>query len=178
MLEIILSLSVFAIVLLVWMVAKQPGDFCITRTGSVNALPSAVYAQVNDLRNWAAWSPWAKLDPDAKNVFEGPAAGVGAIMKWAGNNKVGEGNMEIIESCQDEFIRFRLEFLKPFKATNTAEFTFAYDGMQTNVTWTMLGSNNFIGKAISMIMNCDKMVGSQFEKGLSTLKSVVESEGA
>jgi len=28
--------------------------------------------QVNDFHQWDAWSPWAKLDPDAKITFEGP----------------------------------------------------------------------------------------------------------
>ena len=61
------------------------------------------------------------------------------------------------------------------KATNIAEFTFQPEGNQTVVTWTMTGKNNFIGKAFSLVVNCDKMVGGQFEKGLATMKSVVET---
>lgn len=82
--------------------------------------------------------------------------------------------MTIIESRPDEFIRFKLEFLKPFVATNTSEFTFNNDNNQTSVTWTMYGQNNFMSKAMGLIMNCDKMVGGQFEKGLASLKSVIE----
>ena len=96
-------------------------------------------------------------------------------MRWVGNNKVGQGSMTITESRPDDFIRFKLEFLKPFAATNTAEFTFNYENDQTTVTWTMYGKNNFMGKAIGLVMNCEKMVGGQFEKGLATLKSVVEA---
>ena len=96
-------------------------------------------------------------------------------MRWAGNNKVGQGSMMITENRPDEFIQFKLEFLKPFKATNTAEFTFNSENNQTTVTWSMYGKNNFMGKAMGLIMSCDKMLGGQFEKGLATLKSVVEA---
>ena len=174
MLDIILILVLAAVILFLIVAAMKPSDFRITRTGTINAPASAVFAQVNDLHKWDAWSPWAKLDPDAKNSFEGSASGVGAIMRWVGNNKVGQGSMTILESRPDEFISFKLEFLKPFKATNTSEFTFTNENDQTTVTWSMYGTNNFMGKAIGLIMNCEKMVGGQFEKGLATLKSVVE----
>jgi hypothetical protein len=175
MLDLILILAAAAVILFIVVAAMQPTDFRITRTGTIIAPASAVFPHVNDLHQWDAWSPWAKLDPNAKNSFEGPALGVGAIMSWAGNNKVGQGSMTIMESRPDEFIQFKLEFLKPMAATNTAEFTFTSENDQTTVTWCMYGKNNFKGKAMSLIMNCDKMVGGQFEQGLAALKSVVEA---
>jgi hypothetical protein len=127
-----------------------------------------VFAQVNDFHNWEAWSPWAKLDPAAKAIIEGPRAGKGAIFRWAGNEEVGEGSMTITESRPSDLIRIKLEFLKPFEATNTAEFTFKPVDNQTNVTWSMEGQNNFIAKAVCLFMNMDQMVGGQFEKGLAS----------
>lgn len=175
MFEIILILVAIAVIVLIAVVAMQPTDFRITRTGTISAPASAVFAQVNDLHQWEPWSPWAKLDPEAKNSFEGPLSGTGAVMRWAGNKEVGVGSMTIMESRPDEFIKFKLEFLKPFAATNTAEFTFKTEGDQTTVSWSMCGKNNFLGKAMSLIMSCDKMVGGQFEKGLAAMKSVVEA---
>lgn len=175
MLDIILILIAIAVIIFIVAAAMQPSDFRVTRTATISAPASAVFSQVNELQKWDAWSPWAKLDPEAKNSFEGPASGTGAIMRWAGNNKVGQGSMTIIESRPDEYIRFKLEFLKPFTATNTAEFTFNSENNQTTVTWTMYGKSNFMSKAMGLIMNCDKMVGGQFEKGLAALKSVVEA---
>jgi len=177
MLNLILILAVIAVIIFIIVAAIQPSDFRITRTGTITAPASVVFAQVNDLQKWDAWSPWAKLDPEAKNTFEGPASGVGAIMRWSGNNKVGQGSMAIMESRPDEFISFKLEFLKPFAATNTSEFTFNSENNKTTVTWSMYGKNNFMSKAIGLIMSCDKMVGGQFEQGLATLKSVVEADG-
>ena len=156
-------------------VAMQPADFRITRTATISASPADVFAQVNDFRKWQNWSPWAKLDPAAKSTFEGSAAGTGARFRWAGNNQVGEGRMTITESHPSDLIRIELEFLKPFKATNTAEFTFKPEGNQTVVSWSMFGKNNFMGKAMGLIMDCDKMLGGQFEQGLANMKSAAEN---
>lgn len=114
----------------------------------------------------------------AKATFEGPSAGIGAIFRWAGNQEVGEGSMTITDSRPSDLIRIKLEFLRPFEATNTAQVTFKPAGNQTTVTWSMEGENNFIGKAVCLFMNMDKMVGGQFEKGLAQMKSVVETAGS
>jgi len=175
MLKIILIALAVIVVVFVAIVAVQPSDFRITQSATIAAPPEVVFAQVNDLHNWEAWSPWAKLDPAAKSAYEGPAAGVGAAFAWSGNNKIGEGRMTIIESRPNELVQFKLDFLKPFKATNTAEFTFKPEGNQTAVTWSMYGKNSFIGKAVGLFINCDKMVGGQFEQGLAQMKSVAEA---
>src|ERR671919_223025 len=119
--------------------------------------------------------PVGKIDAAMKQTYEGAPAGSGAIYTWGGNKEVGEGRMAITESRPSELIRIKLEFLKPFAATNTAEFTFKPEGSQTIVTWSMSGKNNFMAKAIHLIMNMDKMIGGQFEKGLASMKSVVEA---
>jgi hypothetical protein len=169
-LGVVALLVVFALV-----IATRPADFRISRSAVIPASPAAVFAQVNDFHNWEAWSPWAKMDPDAKSTFDGPTSGVGSKLHWAGNSKVGEGNMTIAESRPNDVIRIDLEFLKPFAANNIAEFTFKRDGNGTEVTWTMTGKNNFMAKAFTLFVNCDKMVGGEFEKGLANMKSVVES---
>ena len=171
--KIFIALAVM-IIIFVAVVAMRPNEFRISRSAIISAPASAVFENVNDFHNWEAWSPWAKLDPNAKNTFEGPSSGEGAIFRWAGNNKIGEGSNTIIKSRPNELIKIKLEFLKPFAATNTAEFTFEAQGEQTLVTWSMYGKNNFMSKAIGLIMDCDKMVGDQFEKGLANLKSIVE----
>jgi uncharacterized protein YndB with AHSA1/START domain len=168
--KILLVLAVLLVVFL-GIVALQPADFRVVRSATIAAAPAAVFAQVNDMHKWQTWSPWAKLDPAAKNTFEGPPAGTGATFAWAGNSAVGEGRMTVTESRPDERVRFRLDFLKPMAATSTAEFTFKPDGKQTVVTWSMEGKNNFLAKAFCLFMNMDKMVGGQFEQGLANLNA-------
>jgi hypothetical protein len=175
MLQIILIAVAAIIVLLIIIVVMQPSDFQVSRSAKMAAPPEKIFPHVNDLRRWETWSPWAKMDPACKNSYEGALAGTGAIFAWAGNKKVGEGRMTITESRPSKLIRIKLEFLKPFKATNMAEFTFKSQGDQTDVTWSMSGKNNFMGKAFGLFVNCDKMVGGDFEKGLATMKSVAET---
>ena len=172
--KILIGLAVL-VALLVVLVAVQPSEFKVTRTATVAAPPSAVFAQVNDFHKWEAWSPWAKLDPAARNTFEGAPAGAGAGFAWAGNSKVGEGRMTITESRPSELVRIKLEFVKPFAATNTAEFTFKPEGDRTAVTWSMSGDNNFISRAVFLFVNMDKALGSEFEKGLASMKSAAEA---
>lgn len=167
---LIVIVAVFAAI-----AAMQPSELRVTRTATISAPPATVFAQVNELRNWEAWSPWAKLDPAMKKSYEGAPAGTGAVHAWAGNYEVGEGRMTITESRPNELIKFKLEFLKPFASTSTAEFNFKPEGSQTVVTWSMTGEKNFIAKAIGLFIDCEKMAGGQFEQGLAQMKSVAEA---
>lgn len=78
--------------------------------------------------------------------------------------------MTIVESRPDTVIRLRLEFEKPMKATNISTFTFLPDGHGTHVTWTMSGTNDLAGKVFGTLVDCDRMVGTQFEKALADLE--------
>jgi hypothetical protein len=155
-------------------VAMQPNEYRVTRSATMQAAPASVFTEVNNFHNWEAWSPWAKLDPNAKSEFAGPESGEGAKFSWSGNDKVGEGTQTIIESQPDERIRIQLDFERPMKDTADVEFKFKPQDDQTLVTWSMSGKKNFVGKAVCMFMNMDKMVGGEFEKGLANLKGVVE----
>jgi hypothetical protein len=183
--KILLGLAALIVIFLI-VVALQPNEYRVARSAAVAAPPEQVFAQVNDFHNWEAWSPWAKLDPNAKATFEGPRSGEGAVFIWAGNNEVGEGRMTVTQSRPSELIRIRLDFVKPMEGTSDVEFTFKPQGdqtktdgpqtnvTQTNVTWAMSGSHTFISKAICLFMDQDKMLGGYFEKGLASLKAVVE----
>jgi len=164
------------IVLFILFVASRPSAFTITRTQLMDAPPGAPFEQVNDFHNWDGWSPWAKMDPTMKKTFDGSPAGVGAIYTWEGDNKVGSGKMNITESQPGQRVVINLEFLKPFKANNVANFTFEPRDGQTNVTWSMSGKKNFMFKMVGLFMNMDDMVGKDFAKGLASMKTIVEAK--
>jgi uncharacterized protein YndB with AHSA1/START domain len=172
--KILIGLVLLVIVAVI-VVAVQPAVYRIERSATINAPPAEVFPHVNDFHKWEAWSPWAKLDPAAKNTFEGPAAGKDAIFKWTGNDKVGEGSMTILESQPPELVRIKLAFIKPFEDTCTTEFAFKGDD-KTTVNWSMYGTRGFVNKAICLFMDMDKMVGGSFEEGLANLKAVVEAK--
>lgn len=175
LLKILLGVAV-VVVLLAIFIATRPAGFSMSRTATMAATPAAVFNQVNDFHKWEAWSPWAKLDPNCKNSFEGPPSGKGAKFAWDGNKEVGAGNMEIVESVPNDHIRIRLEFVRPFAGVNDTLFTFKPIDDKTNVSWTMSGKNNFIMKAFSLFMDCDKMVGPQFEQGLTSMEKAAVAE--
>ncbi len=164
------------LLLLVLLISMRPNEFRITRSELMAAPQAKVFEQVNDFHKWDDWSPWAKLDPTCKNTFEGAPSGKGAGFSWDGNSKVGAGRMTITESRPNDLIRLKLDFLRPFKSTNTAEYTFQPEGSQTRMTWSMHGHANFMSKAFGMFCNMDKMIGKDFEKGLAAIKSIVEAK--
>jgi hypothetical protein len=178
MLWYILIGAAAVVALLAIVIARQPADFRIARKAKIAARPQRVFPQVDDFHNWVSWSPWEKYDPAMKRTYEGARAGVGAVYAWIGNKKVGEGRATNIESRPNELIRFKLEFLKPFTATNEAQFSFRSEGDGTVIEWAMTGKRNFMFKAMCLVMNMDKMCGDQFDQGLANLKSIVESQSA
>lgn len=152
------------------LVASRPSGFKIERRRVVGAPADVLHRLVNDFHSWESWSPWEKLDPTMKKDFAGPDAGPGASYHWVGNNKVGEGRMTITESDAPRSVTLRLEFMKPWKATNVTRFDFVPRADGTEVTWSMTGAHAFMAKAFSMFMDMDKMVGTDFEKGLAAME--------
>lgn len=136
--KVALALSAFLVVFLV-VVAVQPSDFKIERSISVKAEPSVPFGLVNDFHKWSEWSPWDKLDPGMKREFSGPTSGVGSKYAWVGSDDVGEGRMTIESVTPHQKVQIRLEFLKPFEATNDTVFSFTPDGAGTKITWAMSG---------------------------------------
>ena len=163
-----------ALALLVIVILMQPATFHIERSIDMAAPPEAAFAQVNDFHAWSAWSPWEKLDPSMKRSYDGAPAGVGAKYAWVGNKQVGEGRMTI-EQSEPARVVIKLEFLKPFAATNTATFTFVKTPEGNKTTWAMDGEKNFVAKAFHLVMNMDKMIGPDFERGLASMKAVAEA---
>jgi len=114
------------------------------------------------------------MDPAMQRTYSGPESGKGSVYEWEGNNKVGKGRMEIIDAPPPSKVAIKLDFLKPFEAHNTAEFTLVPKGDATDVTWAMHGPSPFIAKVMSVFMSMDCMVGKDFEAGLTNLKAAAE----
>jgi len=173
--KIVIALVVVAAAFVI-VVATRPAEFHIERSIAVLAPPADAFAQVNDFHAWAAWSPWDKLDPKMERTHSGPPAGPGATYAWKSESgKVGQGRMTIEKSEAPTRVVVTLEFIKPFAATNTVTFSFDAAADGTKVTWAMDGRNGFMGKAFALLMNMDKTVGGDFERGLAALKVAAEA---
>lgn len=151
-------------------VASQPSDFRIERTRDMLAAPDKILPLIDDLSGFNRWNPFAKADPGVKIVYSGPARGVGATYDWSGK-KSGAGRMQVIESVATKVV-MKLDFDKPFRAHNRAEFTFHPKGPTTAVTWAMTGTRPFSHKLMGTLFSMDKMVGGEFAKGLVDLEAI------
>ena len=176
LIKIFIIIAVLVALVLI-IAAFRPADFSCSRSIVISAPPSVVFPEVDNYRKWVVWSPFEK-DPAMKRTFSGVLAGICSVYEWSGNREVGEGRATIVESRPGELVRMKLEFVRPFAGTNMAEFTFKPMGAQTAVTWSFTGHNNFLCRAIGLFMNMEKMVGSQFEAGLTNLKALAEKSAA
>ncbi len=174
MIKIILGVLVAAIAGVLIYAATRPDSFRVERSIAIQSPPDKVFGLINDLGAWQAWSPYEAKDPNMKRTLGATTRGQGAVYEWDGDRNVGQGRMEIIESVPSSRIAIKLDFLKPFEAHNTAEFTLASPGDDTRVTWAIFGPMPFASKVMSLFFSMDQMIGKDFEVGLANLKALAE----
>lgn len=169
-----LLLGLVAVIAIILVVASfQSDEMKVTRAAVIPAPPAAVFAVVNDFSKWMSWSPWSGLDPEMKHRLEGPTQGVGAKFHWEGNMECGAGTSNLTASKPDEYVHMRIDMTRPMEGSSEVQFTFAPEGAGTKVTWVMQGKKPFIGKIMGLFLDCEKMCGNDFEKGLANLAKIV-----
>ena len=171
-LYIILAIAIIVLLL----AAIAPKTYDVSRSITIDRPVAEVFDYLKYLKNQDDWSPWGKRDPNMKKEFEGVDGQVGAVSKWDGNKEVGQGEQEITNIVENEVIESQLRFLKPWKSESDAYLRVkSADGDGTEVTWGFSGKNKFPVSIMFLFMNMDKAVGKDFEEGLSSLKSRMES---
>ena len=161
------------VVVLVGVAFVLPRVAHVERAIVVGASPEEVFSVVNDLTRFNDWSPWAKLDPNAKYVIDGVPTGVGARMSWT-SQKLGAGSQEIIESEPYKTVKTKLEF--DGQGPSISTFTFAPTDGGTKVVWGFdsdLG-NNPVSRYMGLMF--DSWIGKDYESGLASLKALVEAQ--
>jgi uncharacterized protein YndB with AHSA1/START domain len=177
MFEVIIVIAVLlaaAIAVVLILALRKPDTFSVSRAASIHAPPEKIFPLIGDFHQWRAWSPYEDRDPDLQRTYSGAASGRGAVYEWNGNRQVGSGRMEILDAPAPRKVVIKLDFLKPFEAHNTAEFTFVPQGDTTNVTWLMHGPAPLMSKVMQVFMNMDNMIGKDFATGLANLKRITE----
>tara|TARA_R110002073_G_scaffold86690_1_gene205843 strand:+ start:523 stop:984 length:462 start_codon:yes stop_codon:yes gene_type:complete len=149
--------------------------YVVERSQIINAAPEALFEKIANLRNWASWSPWEKLDSNMDKTFDGEDGVVGSTYAWKGNKKVGEGKMTLAKLEGGDAVTVELAFVKPFKALSSSRFSLTPEGSGTKIVWTMTGQHNWLSKVMGVFMNMDKMLGKDFDEGLNNLKKLVEA---
>lgn len=169
------AILVIGVGIVLALASGKPDTFRVERSLVIAAPVAAIHPHINDLRAWAHWSPYEAKDPDIQLEYGGAPRGVGAWSAWNGDNNVGEGRMEIVESTP-QHVRLRLDFVRPMEASNGADFTLTPEGNSTRVSWAMDGKAMFVTKVMQVLVDFDGLVGRDFEEGLAKLKQRVESQ--
>jgi uncharacterized protein YndB with AHSA1/START domain len=172
-LTIAILLALLAAVLV--LAATKPATFRVRRTTRIAAPPEKIFTLINDFRRWNAWSPYEQLDPAMKRTLSGATSGKGAVYEWESKGKAGTGRMEITDTSPGSKVAIKLDFVKPFEGHNIAEFALDPAGEATEVTWTMYGPASFFSKLLQVFFDMDKLVGNDFETGLTRLKTLAEA---
>jgi uncharacterized protein YndB with AHSA1/START domain len=157
--------------------ADSGSTYTVERSTTIAAPAARIYDQIADFHNWTQWSPWEDVDPALTREYSGAGAGTGAVYTWKGNRKAGEGRMEIVDAVPSERVEVDLRFVKPFKSRSTTSFVLTPAGDATRVTWTLSGPNTPMLKVMGLFRSMDKLIGPDFDKGLSRLKTYAEGRG-
>jgi uncharacterized protein YndB with AHSA1/START domain len=154
--------------------ATQPDTFRVERSLDIKAPPERIYSILTDFHRSPEWSPYEKLDPKMKRTHSGAPQGKGAVYVWGGDSNVGAGRMEIIDATPARSVTLKLDFSRPFEASNMVEYKLEPKGPATNVSWAMHGPMPFVSKVMCVFVDLDKMIGKDFEQGLRNLRLVSE----
>jgi DNA gyrase inhibitor GyrI/uncharacterized protein YndB with AHSA1/START domain len=152
-----------------------PDTARVERSVFIESKPATVYTVLNGFRQFNKWSPWAELDPNAAYYSEGPPLGVGAKHGWRSDDpSVGAGSQQIVEAQPYERIRIRLVF-DGFDSENHATYLLTPEGEGTRLVWDYQGvfHGNLLGRYFGLML--DRMIGPDYERGLASLKALVES---
>lgn len=168
----------FAIILAAALVLLAVGLFLpskvhVERSTWIDAPPANVFTLLNGFNRFNDWSPWAELDPEAEYRYEGPEAGVGATMHWTGDDSVGSGWQMI--TAVEPYSRIEMELDFGPEGTARTAYHLAPEAGGTQVTWAMDVDFGWdlIGRYMGLMF--DRWVGSDYEKGLASLKALAES---
>ncbi|MGY3803358.1 SRPBCC family protein [Pigmentibacter ruber] len=173
-LVILISISLFLIY-----VAVIPGDYLIKREIDIDLSADKVFPYISSVKLADEWMPWKDQDPNLKMTYQGPESGVGATSIWESNGNMGQGKAEVVEQILNEKVKTKITYTKPMSFEQISIFKLTKKNEnQTTMEWSVEGKNTFLGRLICTlgIINMDKYVGGEFEKGLKKLKGMAEKK--
>ncbi len=167
-LKIVIGILVVVALVYIALAFAGPAVVHVEREAVIEAPVDVVFPEVNTLSQWPNWDPWQKMDSAIVNTYSGAKSGVGCKNSWASKHEnVGNGSQEITASVENESITSHMNFDGNGEADAT--FSFAAEGENTHVKWSIDMPIPFAGRPFMLFMNMDKMLGSDFEKGLASL---------
>lgn len=157
-------------------VATRESKFHYERSGIINAPPEVIFPYISNLKLGSEWSPYEKKAPDMKKTFAGTDGQVGSSMEFEEDSNTGSGRLEILKIVPNESVEIRLLMTKPMAADNLIQYKLTKEGEGTKFTWSMSGEGGFVGKLITVLIDCEKMIGGQISEGIDNLKNLIENK--
>jgi len=149
-----------------------PSNFHIERTTRIERSIDLVFQTAVDMNKRAQWDPWIEMEPDAEITVETTPEVIGSGYYWKGE-VIGEGKITINEFNLNESIKSEIEFIAPQSMKSDVIWLFEKVEKGTMITWAFEGKLSYpVEKWTGLFM--DKFLGTQFEKGLSNFKTLVE----
>lgn len=146
------------------------GKMFIERSIEIAAPVKKIYDILIDMGQWDKWSPWLIMDPNARVVVSDDSR----FYEWNGE-RVGEGNMQVMDSKDQQWIRYDLMFLKPWKSKADVHFRLTpIDDSNTKVIWDMNSDWPFF--LFFMKKSMEAYVGMDYHRGLMMLKDYCEND--
>ncbi|MGE0700558.1 MAG: SRPBCC family protein [Hyphomicrobiaceae bacterium] len=177
MLEIAVAIALvlcLALAVVLIRASRQPDTFSYARSTVIDAPPERIFPLIADPPTMNTWNPFNEC-PSIKGSYSGPEHGPGARYTFA-SRKAGTGYTEIVEEEAPRRLGIRLVMTKPMACDNRVEFRLEPSGRSTRVTWAMTGPMTFMGKVMNQVIDCEKMCGTHFERGLAKLKGLAERQ--
>lgn len=175
MFRTIFLVILLAIVGIVGYAYVQDPAYTYSRQVTIAGTPEQIFPYIVNSQKMNEWMPWQEIDPSVKMEYSGPAEGVGSKTAWTGTGEMGTGHSEITAVTPNESVVSALEMVEPFPMKQVATIKIAPADGKSLVTWSVSGENNMIARVMSVFLDFDKQVGTSFEKGLNTLKAMVET---
>jgi hypothetical protein len=171
-----LSYAIIAILVFVAYVYSRKGEFHYERSGLINAPAEKIYPYLVSFKLGAQWNPYDQKDPNLKRVFSGADGQVGSAMDFDGNREGGAGRLELLQILPNQMAEIRLHMTRPISAENLILYRLTPEGTATRFSWAMAGDSGFLGKLVSVFIDCEKRVTKDFDQGIQNLKTVVEAQ--
>jgi hypothetical protein len=175
MLKKLLAVIILFVAAILINAAVRPAHFLVSRETVIQASPETIFPWINHSKKADSWMPWKDSDPGVTMTYSGPEEGVGSKSSWDSKGQMGTGEALVVESVPNTRVKTQLTYSKPFVMSQMAEMSLAPGANGTTVKWSVEGENTFFFRVLGTFMDCDKMIGGEFEKGLAKLKTQLES---
>jgi hypothetical protein len=111
---------------------------------------------------------------ERETELEGEDGTLNAVWRWEGNNKVGKGHQKNTNIVPNESVDTIVTFEKPWQSQAGSYLRLEEKTDATMVRWGFSTKMSFPFTILGLLMNMDKAVGKDYEKGLNKLKKLVE----